>query len=257
MSRVIAILLALRGVLPLVFALVVWQIVGDPASPHFPPPGTWAKAMSDLIHDGSLMPALLATVGVLLLSLLLACLLGFALGLLIGTMPWVHQWTAWLLEFFRATPPPVLIPVIVLMLGYTLDMKLTVIVFAGIWPVLLNTIAGVSQIRGLTFDVARSLRLSRSEILTKIIIPATVPALLVGIRVALPHTIIITLVVEMFTGAVGIGGLMIAAERNYNAAGVFGLLVLVGLLGFAIARFFAFAEILFLTRWPRGDVVAL
>ena len=83
----------------------------------------------------------------------------------------------------------------------------------------------------------------------KIVIPATVPSLLLGIRVALPHTIIITLVVEMFTGAVGIGGLMISAERAFNAAGVFGLLGLVGCLGFALTVLFASIERLVLWRW--------
>ena len=84
----------------------------------------------------------------------------------------------------------------------------------------------------------------------KIVIPATIPSLLLGVRVALPHTVIITLVVEMFTGAVGLGGLMIMAERNFNAAAVFGLLVVVGLLGFGLSALFNILQRAILKRWP-------
>lgn len=239
----------LRGTLPFVLGLVLWQLAGNSPSSQFPPPSAWFAEVVKLAQSGALAPAITATISILVISLALATLAGFLLGLLIGTSAKLQQWSAMLLEYTRAIPPPVLIPVIVLLLGYSDVMKIIVIGFAGLWPVLLNTISGVSQIRPLTFDVARSLRLSRFETLIKIVVPATVPSLLLGIRVALPHTIIITLVVEMFTGAVGIGGLMISAERNFNASGVFGLLALVGCLGFALTVLFSSAERLVLWRW--------
>jgi ABC-type nitrate/sulfonate/bicarbonate transport system permease component len=249
MKSVTGILSWLRGTLPFVLGLVLWQIAGTSATSQFPPPSAWFAEVARLGQSGVLAPAVAATISILVISLALATLVGFLLGLLIGTSPKLQQWSALLLEYTRAIPPPVLIPVFVLLLGYSDVMKIVVIGFAGLWPVLLNTISGVSQIRPLTFDVARSLRLSRRETLMKIVIPATVPSLLLGIRVALPHTIIITLVVEMFTGAIGIGGLMIGAERAFNAAGVFGLLVLVGCLGFALTVLFASTERLVLWRW--------
>jgi ABC-type nitrate/sulfonate/bicarbonate transport system permease component len=242
-----------RGTLPFVLGLALWQALGSNASSQFPRPSAWFGSLEKLAQSGALSPALAATLSILVISLAVSALIGFSLGLLIGTSPRLQQWAALLLEYCRAVPPPVLIPVIVLLLGYSDLMKIVVIGFAGLWPVLLNSIAGVAQIRPLTFDVARSFRLTRIETLTKIVIPATIPSLLLGIRVALPHAIIITLVVEMFTGAVGLGGLMISAERNFDAAGVFGLLVLVGCLGFGLTVLFSSAERLVLSRWaPRA-----
>jgi ABC-type nitrate/sulfonate/bicarbonate transport system permease component len=136
-------LLPLRGFSPLAILLLIWQFAGDPGSPYLPTPKAWMVSLADMAASGKLLPATAATIAVLLLGLAIACVLGFVLGLLIGTMPALRQWTAWLLEYFRATPPPVLIPVVVLILGYTLNMKLVIIGFAGIWPVLLNTISGV------------------------------------------------------------------------------------------------------------------
>ena len=92
------------------------------------------------------------------------------------------------------------------------------------------------------FEVARVLRLGWLGALVKIVMPATVPAFLLGLRVALPQAIIATLVTEMFTGATGIGGLMMDAQRNFNAPAVFGLLALMGLVGFCLTAAFALLE---------------
>lgn len=238
------------GALPFFAALLLWQRLGTDTSSQFPRPSTWFASLSDMLHSGALLPALTATVWILLVSLAVASLAGFVLGVLMGISAGLRDWCSLLLEYFRAIPPPVLIPVIVLMLGYSDLMEVVVIGLAGVWPVLLNTISGTARTQALTFDVARSLRLSRSETIIKVIIPGTMPALLLGIRVAVPHVIIITLVVEMFTGAAGVGSLMMAAERNFNAPAVFGLLVLVGGLGLALAGLFAVAERLILLRWP-------
>jgi ABC-type nitrate/sulfonate/bicarbonate transport system permease component len=176
--------------------------------------------------------------------------MGFAFGLLIGTHRLLRQWTNYLLEYVRALPPPVIIPIVVLMLGYTVPMKLSVIIFAALWSILLNTISGVSQIGRLQFDVARALRLSWFDTLVKIVMPATVPTFLLGVRVALPQAVIATLVTEMFTGATGIGGVMMDAQRNFNASAVFGLLVLMGLVGFSLTAAFALLERAIMRRWP-------
>ncbi|HEY4919537.1 MAG TPA: ABC transporter permease subunit [Xanthobacteraceae bacterium] len=241
-----------RGTLPLLAALALWQALGH-VSPQFPPPSTWLAALAGLARAGRLAPAVAETLRILVISLVLSTVAGFALGLVIGMSPRLRQWSEMLLEYVRAIPQPVLIPVFVLLLGYSDLMKVVVIGLACVWPVLLNTIAGVAAIPPLTFEVARSLRLTRSDTLRKIVVPATVPSLLLGLRVALPHAIIITLVMEMFTGAVGLGGLMIAAQRKFNAAEVFGLLVLVGGLGLLLTGLSAAAERLLLARWaPRA-----
>jgi ABC-type nitrate/sulfonate/bicarbonate transport system permease component len=129
-------------------------------------------------------------------------------------------------------------------------MKLVVITFAALWSILLNTISGVSQISRVQFEVARALHLTWLDALVKIVMPATVPAFLLGLRVALPQAVIATLVTEMFTGATGIGGLMMDAQRNFNAPGVFGLLALIGLVGFSLTAAFALLERAVMHRWP-------
>jgi ABC-type nitrate/sulfonate/bicarbonate transport system permease component len=240
----------IRGLSPLLVGLALWQIEGTANSPTFPPPATWWRALGMLGRTGVLWPALETTLAVILLSLGAAAVAGFAVGLLIGTHRSLRQWTHYLLEYMRVLPPPIIIPIVVLMLGYTVPMKLVVITFAALWSILLNTVSGVSQIGRLQFDVARALRLSWLDALVKIVTPATVPAFLLGPRVALPQAVIATLVTEMFTGATGIGGLMMDAQRNYNAPAVFGLLALMGLVGFSLTASFALLERAVMRRWP-------
>jgi ABC-type nitrate/sulfonate/bicarbonate transport system permease component len=239
-----------RGLAPLIVALVLWEVLQQGPSPDFPRPSLWWTAIVGLAAKGALWPAVAATMWTFIAGLSIGCVAGFALGLIIGTSVTVREWSHLLLEFLRALPPPVTIPIAVLIAGYSPSMKITVIAITTSWPVVLNTITGVANIRSLLFDVARSLRLSRLESLWTIVIPATIPDFLLGVRVAISTAIVTTLLVEMFTGLPGIGVLMILGQRAYDSAQVFGLLAIIGVLAFGLSMIFAVLESAVLRRWP-------
>jgi ABC-type nitrate/sulfonate/bicarbonate transport system permease component len=239
-----------KGLIPLLVVLLIWQFVWSGSTVHFPKPSSWWNAIAMLVASGAFLPALGATLSIVIVSLLVACASGVLLGLLIGTFATLRAWTNLLFEYLRAIPPPVIIPIAVLALGYTTTMKVLVIGFAAFWPIMLNTIAGVLQIREITLDVARVFKLSWFDTMVKIVMPAVIPSILLGLRVALPQALVVTLVVEMFTGEIGIGSLMIAAQRNFNAPGVFGLLAVMGIFGYCLTASFGLAERVVLQRWP-------
>jgi len=240
----------LRGLAPLLAGLATWQFLSSGPAPNFPPPAAWWRTVAQLASNGQLAPAVMETLWTFALGLALAASFGFVAGLAIGTVRAVRRWSALLLEYFRALPPPVIVPVAVLMLGYAPSMKVFVIVFASVWPVLLNVVSSVSRVGGGLVDMGRSLRLTRGEVLFKLLIPAVVPGLLLGIRVATPLAMVITLLIEMLTAMPGLGGLLIAGQRNFNSAQVFGMLVVVGLLGLAVNLLVNVAEAIVLRRWP-------
>ena len=155
-----------------------------------------------------------------------------------------------MLEFLRALPPPVVVPIAALMMGFSPSMKLTVIAVTAAWPILLNTVTGVQAVPALLSEAARSLHLSWYRRVRHIVVPASVPALLVGLRVAVSLAIVITLLVEIFTALPGIGVLMVQGQRNYNSAQVFGLLALVSVLAYALTLMFAVIEGVVSSRWP-------
>jgi len=248
--NILASLPPLRGVLPLLLLLAAWQAAAPRQSPYFPPPSTWWSSLQILIGNGRLAPALASTVLTFALGLAIACALGGALGLLIGTSPWARRAFGPLFEFCRGLPPPVIVPVAVLLLGYAESLKLLVVVWVAIWPILLNVAAAAERVDPVLREVARSFRLGAAASLRKIVMPSVIPPFLVGVRIALPLAIIITLLVEMITMLPGIGSLIVTAQRDFRSAEVYGLLVLVGLIGFVLNSLFLVVEDLMLRRFP-------
>jgi ABC-type nitrate/sulfonate/bicarbonate transport system permease component len=242
-----------RGLLPLVLLLAAWQLLQPGPSPYFPAPSQWWTATVALIDRQHLAAAFGATALTFLEGLALAIAIGTALGVLIGISDRAARALQPLLEFMRAIPPPVTVPVAALLIGYNESMKLTVVVLSALWPVLLNASSAVRQIDPVLLDVARSFRLSPAKRLARVILPAIVPSLLIGIRVAIPLAIVVTLLVEMLTSLPGVGAIMIMSQRNYQSGEVYALLVLVGLFGFVVNDLFALIEgAIMRRRPPRG-----
>ena len=240
----------LRGLLPLLLLLLVWQIVQSGPSPYFPAPSEWWSAALRLSRREQLLSAFVSTASSFLVGLMLAAFIGASLGVAIGSSRRVARALRPLLEFMRSIPPPATVPVAGLLIGYNESMKIVVIVLAALWPVLLNTSAAVDQIHPLLRDVSRTFRLSARERMWRILLPSIIPGLLLGIRVAIPLTIILALLVEMLTSLPGIGALMIRSQRNFQSSEVYALLVLVGLFGLFVNNAFLILESWLLRRWP-------
>jgi len=132
-------------------------------------------------------------------------------------------------EFARALPPAAIVPIAALLIGYNGTMKVAVVTFAGIWPILLNTRAAVRGLDPVLLDTARTLHLGAVDRVRKVIFPALIPAIYVGVRVAAPLTLVVTLLVEILTRVEGVGALIAVAQRNYDAAEVWGLIFVSGL----------------------------
>ena len=206
--------------------------------------------VADLAARGRLWPALTATLVSFAYGLATAAIVGGALGLVIGLSRAARRALSPLLEFCRALPPPVIAPVAILLLGYGQELKLLVITWAAVWPILLNTASATALIDPLLRDVGRTFRLDTMTTVRKIVTPAVMPGFLLGVRVAIPLAIIVTLLVEMLTLLPGIGSLIVRAQREYQSAQVYGLLVLIGMLGFLLNNGFILVEAFVLRHWP-------
>jgi ABC-type nitrate/sulfonate/bicarbonate transport system permease component len=224
----------LRGLAPLAVLLGVWQVVGSESSPYFPPPSAWVRGLRALWDNGSLRPAAGETMLTFALALVAATVLGSVLGILVGAFRKVDRALGPTLEFARAMPPSAMVPIAALLIGYDETMKVAVVTFAAIWPVLLNARAGVRALDPVLLDTARSLHLRWFDSGRKCILPALMPAILLGVRVAAPVSLVITLLVEILTRVGGLGGLIALSQRNYLAAQVFGLILVAGLFSFVV-----------------------
>jgi ABC-type nitrate/sulfonate/bicarbonate transport system permease component len=243
------------GFIPLILLIVVWDLVVEPGtSPFFPPPSEWFRELRE-IHGDSLITNLGATLRSVVVGLGIATAIGALVGVAIGISPIARRSTSTSIEFLRTLPAPTIIPIALLALGPNESMKVFAVAFASVWPVLLNTAQGAASVNRTLVDVSRTFHVTRPDYLRKIVLPSTVPAVLLGMRVALPVALIVSVLTEMLVSTGGIGRDLIDAQRDYRAASAFGLLFVVGVFGYLLNASFVIIEGLVLKRWPRGTAV--
>lgn len=242
----------LRGLLPLIIGLIIWQLLAHGQSAYFPRPSLWWEGIEHESQSGALKPAIEATLKSFLLALVIATVLGTALGILIGRARRVDRALGPFLEFCRFLPAAAVVPIAVLAEGYTEQMKIFVVVFAAIWPILLQVRSAVRTQSPLLIDVARSLHLGRVRTVVQLILPSLAPSIMLGLRVAAPIVLVVVLLVEIVTQVPGLGSLISTAQRTFDAATAYGLLAIVGVIGITVNAGLAALESWLLRYRPDG-----
>jgi ABC-type nitrate/sulfonate/bicarbonate transport system permease component len=237
--------------LPLIL-LVVWG-VGATIAPakFFPSPQTIAVAFANTWIGPAFVQDVLPSLARLAAAIAVAVVIGVVLGTLIGLTKWLRELLEPLLEFFRAIPPPVLIPVFVAFLGVTDSMQIIVIAFGAIWPVLLNTVEGVRATDAVMVETARSYSLTPWQRLSQLVLPAASPRIMAGVRQTLSVALIMMVISELFYSSSGLGYRIKYFQQNYLIADMWSGIVLLGLIGVLLAVIFGFAERRVL-RWYHG-----
>lgn len=235
-----------------ILLVVIWGVWAT-VSPErfFPPPMTIVEAFLDTWIGPRLWNDVLPSLGRLFFGVLFSIAVGVGAGIVIGRVRWLRELLNPMLEFFRAVPPPVLIPIIAVLLGPTDAMKVTVIVVGAIWPVLLNTIDGVRATDSVMTETARSFSLTRAEQLRYLVLPAASPRIMAGVRQALSIALILMVISEMFYSSSGLGYQIVYFQRNYLIAQMWSGILLLGLIGVLLAAVFGVVERRVL-RWYHG-----
>ncbi len=237
--------------LPLIL-VGLWALGTSGAKNFFvPTPAVLADAFVKTWFTERIMTDVLPSIGRLIVGLLVAILLGIILGLLIGLNKWLRDFTEPVFEFFRAIPPPVLVPVLMILMGINDSMKVAVIVFGCIWPVLLNTIEGVRSIDPVQNETTRSYGIHGVSRIRYQIVPSAAPQIMAGVRQALPIGLILMVISEMFASSSGLGFTIVQFQRSFAIPEMWSGIVVLGLIGVAMSFIFQFIERRVL-RWYRG-----
>lgn len=223
---------ALRGLLPLAAFLALWQICGQPTSLSLPPPSQWFTALNKLMADGSLTPAIGHTLTTYLSGLALAAVVGGSVGAVIGASQPVNRALSPTLDFLAAIPGAALVPVLVLLLGPNVVSGIVAVATVVTWPITLSTAAARRAIPPVRLDVSRTIGLSPRRRWCKVVLPSLAPGMLLGIRVASSVALIIALLTDIFGSGAGIGRLLIVSQQHFDAAAAWGLLLVVGCIGY-------------------------
>jgi NitT/TauT family transport system permease protein len=224
------------------FALLflVWHLAATllVRSTLFPPPGPVLARGWELIEDGLLQESVTASLRRILIGFLIGSLVGVPLGLAIGSFRWarllLEPWT----EFFRFIPAVAMITVSVIWFGIGEESKVFLIAYTTVFVVTIATAAGVGAVARDKIRAAQCLGASRLQVFALVALPATVPYILTGMRLAMANSFVTIVAAELVASNDGLGKMLWDARLFMQIEDIFVALVTLGLLGFATDRLF-------------------
>lgn len=229
--------------LPLVL-LAAWYVLSAGSTNIYSPPlADILRQFKTVWVDGDRFTAdVLPSLGRLAVGYALAVALGVGLGVLLGSSRTVRQLLEPLLEFFRAVPAPVLIPVLILLAGIGTTQKVLVIASGCIWPVLLNTVEGVRATDPTLADTCRSYGITGAARLRHLVLRSASPQIVTGMRQALSIAVILMVISEMFASDNGIGYAVLDFQRSFAIPEMWSGILLLGVLGVLLSLLFRLFE---------------
>lgn len=228
--------------LPVVLLALWWVASADSESPYFPPLSQILSALAEVWFGPRLQADVLPSLLRLAAGYALALAVALALGLLIGTSRTVRVTLEPALEFLRAIPPPVLAPVVILFVGIDDAMKVVVIAFGSLWPILLNTVEGVRAVDPVVSDTARAYGITGTARLRHVVLPSASPQVFAGMRQALSVAIILMVISELFAASNGLGFAVVQFQRSFAIPEMWSGILLLGLLGVLLSLLFRAVE---------------
>ncbi|SIO89036.1 ABC transporter permease [Nocardiopsis sp. JB363] len=238
--------------LPAVLIGVYWAFTAQPGAGFYTPtPAAIGTAFVELWFSDRFFVDVLPSLGRLAVGFALAALIGVGLGVLLGLDARVRATIEPVLEFLRAIPPPVLVPLMIMLAGIDDTMKITVIVFGCVWPILLNTVEGVRAVDPVLSDTARCYGITGTTRLRVLILRSASPQIMAGLRLALALAIILMVISEMFASSSGLGFAIVQFQRTFAIPEMWAGMVLLGIIGFVLSSLFELVEGRVL-GWYRG-----
>ena len=220
-----------------------WEFFGRQVNPLFmSSPSAIARSAATLIASGELLEALKSSLATLLFGFVTASIIGVALGLLIGRYKMVDAATDWLVNALYSTPLVAIMPLVILWFGLGDTAKLFIVCLLAVFPVLINTAAGVRNIPASLIDVGSAFAANERQVFTKIIVPATLPYIMTGLRLGIGRSIIGMVVAEFFTAITGLGAMIVKYGNQYDTAAMFVPILVLMLLGVGLTALVRRAE---------------
>jgi ABC-type nitrate/sulfonate/bicarbonate transport system permease component len=242
---------ALEVAVPLLL-LVVWGVWSSGSDTYYFPPltdifTTFADTWLFERVGSDVVPSLVR----LALGYGIACVVAVAAGLALGLSRPLRRATDPIVQFLRAIPPPALLPFGILVLGVGTSMKVFIIAFVCVWPVLLNTIDGVAGVDPTLRETARVYDIPPRDRLLRVTLPAAAPQIFAGMRTSLSLALILMVISEMIASTNGIGYFVLQSQRSFAIPEMWSGILLLGILGYVLNAIFLLVERRVL-RWHRG-----
>ncbi|WP_157001881.1 ABC transporter permease [Agromyces laixinhei] len=221
--------------------ILIWWALSA-AGLRLPSPVEVAVRAWELLLDGTLLSDTAASLGRVLTGFALGTLVAIPVGFLMGWYAWARGIIEPWIQFFRTIPPLAIIPLAIVLLGIGEEPKILVIFLAAFFACVISTFQGVVNIDRTLINAARVLGTKDAGIFTRVVVPASVPFILVGMRVGLGAAWATLVAAELIAAQAGLGYRMQQAQIYYDLPTIFVGLIVIGILGLLMDRVLLFAE---------------
>jgi NitT/TauT family transport system permease protein len=233
--------------------LGLWEWYGRGVDPVFLSyPTAILAALPAMLETGELQKAFLASLQPLAIGFGVAIALGILFGLLMGRYRLLDYLLDVQMTALYSTPNVALVPILILWFGLGVQSKIAIVFLAAFFPIVVNTYGGVRNIgRGLV-EIAAVEGATEAQIFTKIIVPASLPFIMAGVRLAVGRAVVGMVVAEMFTAISGLGGAIVNYSNAFATSKVFVTIVVLVLLGVALTKAVDYLQRRF-ARWKETE----
>jgi ABC-type nitrate/sulfonate/bicarbonate transport system permease component len=215
--------------------LLIWEVLGRQINPLFASfPTAIAEAGWEMLLDGSIITGFITSVQPLIVGYALAAVVGIPIGLLVGRYGVLEAAFGIYITAGYATPLVALVPLFVLWFGLGFTVKVAIIFSLTIFPIIINTWAGVQSVPKSMIEVGTAFVASQSQIMRKIVVPATIPHIMTGLRLGVGRGVIGMVIAEFFTAISGLGAIIIQTGNSFKTADMFVPIIVIMALGIGL-----------------------
>jgi sulfonate transport system permease protein len=227
----------------LAVVLALWQVFGARVDPIlFTTPDKIFIAAWDMILSGELWTYLWPSLIVLAIGLTLAAVFGIAIGLLLARFWFLDVALGVYITFLYSIPSVALVPLIVLWAGFAMTAKVIILFLFAFFPMAINTYQGVKAVDPKLIEVGRAFRCTEGQLWSNIVVPAALPFIVTGLRLAVGRGLIGMVLADLYTAISGIGYLIVRTASTYQVDKMFVPIVTLGLLGVTLTALLRLCE---------------
>lgn len=248
----------LIGFATVIAALLLWGAAsgaGLLSAEIIPGPLEVGSAVIFLFGTSSFWVSLGLTLATVFVGLLIVFIIATPLSIAIGRVRFIRESTLFVIEFLKPIPPVALLPLTLLVLGISADMKLFLVVFGALWALLTQMTYGVRETDGVALAMSKSYRLGTWRTIRSVVMPSLLPFTATGLRISASIALIVSVVTEMLTGVGGIGQLITMAQLADQIPQLYALILVTGFIGLGLNALFKLSErwLLFWHPSQRGE----
>ena len=215
--------------------LAAWELYGRRTDPLlFTYPTAIAVAFWQLLWSGELIRQLLVSLSALAAGFALSLILGVALGLAMGRSRIAEALFEPHVNALYATPQVALTPLLMMWLGLGFTVKVAVVFLFAFFPVLINTASGAKNVSASMIEVGQAYLASRRQIMFKVVLPAALPFIMAGVRIAVGRAVVGMIIAELFTAITGLGAMLALYGNIFETAKMFVVIIVLAVLGVSL-----------------------